>query len=415
MSVENTKKIPVTIITGFLGSGKSTLLNHLLTSKEHKRRIAVINNEFGSKIGIENEVSKESGEHASCFVELLETANGCICCGGKGDFLRIMQALVKNKDRFDYVIIETTGMADPTFASDFFVVPELKEHFHLDGIVAMVDAQNALQQLDRKPPPKTNDAQKLDIINEAIEQISFADRIIINKTDLVTQPAQLTKLRERLQQINSTATVVETSYSKVDISFVLEINCFDLSNTLKKDPAFMDFRPWRQHDSSISSVCFVAKHPMNLDKFKLWLGETLKQNKENIFRSKGVIAVSKNEVQKYVFQGVHDIVELSQSESAWKPQEPKMSKLIFIGKNINQQQLETSFKKEVGVTIKTEEEVMAGAPSVLGLVVLILFACLLLYPGDLTELLTLPIVLPVIIVLISLFWWQNRRTATMLD
>ena len=210
-------RIPVTVVTGFLGSGKTTLLNHVLT-RHHGRRIAVIENEFG-EIGIDHELVVKADE------EIFEMNNGCICCTVRGDLIRILGQLARRRDKFDYVLIETTGLADPgPVAQTFFVDEEVREQYRLDGIVTLVDARHVGQHIEDS--------------SECQEQIAFADRLLLNKTDLVSD-ADLAQLESRLKQMNATATILRTSHAEVPIAAVLDLRAFDLDTKLAVDADFL--------------------------------------------------------------------------------------------------------------------------------------------------------------------------------
>jgi G3E family GTPase len=211
-------KIPVTVLTGFLGSGKTTLLNRILSEK-HGKRIAVIENEFG-EVAVDHELVIGAEE------ELFETANGCICCTVRGDLIRVLDQLRKRRDRFDYVLIETTGLADPgPVAQTFFVDEDLKEDFQLDAIVALVDALHINEQLAQ--------------VDAAAEQVGFADVLLLNKTDLVDE-AQLARAERALRAINATAPIVRTQRAELPLDAVLGLGAFDLSRALQRDDRFLE-------------------------------------------------------------------------------------------------------------------------------------------------------------------------------
>jgi G3E family GTPase len=318
-------RIPVTVLTGFLGSGKTTLLNRVL-SEEHGMRIAVIENEFG-EVGIDDALVLDSEE------EIFEMNNGCICCTVRGDLIRILAALAKRRDRFDRVLIETTGLADPApVAQTFFVDDEIRQMYALDAIITVVDARHALTHLDEVKPEGVE--------NESVEQVAFADRLIVNKVDLVDE-ATIEVVVERLQAINASAPVLRTSFAEVPLAEVLDVGAFDLDKVLGLDPTFLE-QSEHQHDLSVTSVGFELPGEMDADRFNSWIGTLLAEKGVDIFRSKGILAVA-GEENRFVFQGVHMLLD-SDEGPAWAEDEQRVSRLVFIGRNLDRAELDAGVR-----------------------------------------------------------------------
>ena len=316
MTTPTDERVPVTVITGFLGSGKTTLVNRILT-EQHGRRIAVIENEFG-EVGIDDALVLDAEE------EIFEMNNGCICCTVRGDLIRILGALMRRRDRFDQILIETTGLADPApVAQTFFVDDEIRDRLRLDAIVTMVDAAHVLEHLDEVKPD--------DVENEAVEQVAFADRMILNKVDLVDEP-KLTAVESRLRSINSAAEIVRSQDAKVDLDRILDVGAFDLQRVLTDDPAFLE-QTDHQHDQTVTSVGFQIDGDIDVDKLNDWLGELLGYRGVDIFRSKGILALE-NQSRQYVFQGVHMLFDGTEGRE-WRPDEPRTNRMGFIGRNLD--------------------------------------------------------------------------------
>jgi G3E family GTPase len=320
MAGQSHPKVPVTVLTGFLGSGKTTLLNRILT-EQHGLRIAVIENEFG-EVGIDDALVINAEE------EVFEMNNGCICCTVRGDLIRILGTLMRRKDRFDHILIETTGLADPApVAQTFFMDDEIGAQLRLDGIVTIVDAAHLLPHLDETKPDGVE--------NEALEQIAFADRIVLNKTDLVDD-TQLAEVRRRVTEVNQLADVIEAVQCKVDLAQVLDVGGFDLTRALDLDPAFLA-QGDHQHDLSVTSVGFNLPGELALEPLQTWLGELLASKGIDIFRSKGILAVA-GMAERYVFQGVHMLFD-GIAGQPWGDAE-RVSRVVFIGRNLNRGELE---------------------------------------------------------------------------
>jgi G3E family GTPase len=315
-------KVPVTVLTGFLGSGKTTLLNRILT-EQHGKRIAVIENEFG-EIGIDDALVIDAEE------EIFEMNNGCICCTVRGDLIRILGNLMKRKDRFDHIVIETTGLADPApVAQTFFVDPDVADQLRLDAIVTVVDAKHLIEHLDDDKPA--------DIENEAVEQLAFADRIVLNKIDLVDEATRAT-VERRIRDINSFAPIEPTTFGNVDLNSILDVGAFDLGRVLADDPQFLDPDAEHQHDQTVTSVGIELDGDLDIDKTNKWIGALLREQGTDIFRSKGILSIA-GAPNRYVFQGVHMLLD-GEMDRPWRPDESRTNKLVFIGRNLDRAALE---------------------------------------------------------------------------
>jgi G3E family GTPase len=318
-------RVPVTVVTGFLGSGKTTLVNYIL-SENHGKRIAVIENEFG-EIGIDDALVIDAEE------EIFEMNNGCICCTVRGDLIRILGTLMKRRDKFDYILVETTGLADPApVAQTFFVDEEIRAQLRLDAIVTVVDAKHlAIHLFEEKEEG---------IENEALEQLAFADRVLINKVDLVNEE-KLLLVEKQIRSINAGASLVRTQMSKVDLDWVLNARAFELSRVLEVDPQFLE-ESEHMHDQSITSVGIEVDGSVDLEKINDWLGWLLREKGTEIFRMKGILNINASE-NRFVFQGVHMLFD-GQPDRAWKPGEQRVNKMIFIGRNLDRDELNSRFR-----------------------------------------------------------------------
>ena len=318
-------RVPVTVVTGFLGSGKTTLVNYIL-SENHGKRIAVIENEFG-EIGIDDALVIDAEE------EIFEMNNGCICCTVRGDLIRILGTLMKRRDKFDYILVETTGLADPApVAQTFFVDEEIRTQLRLDAIVTVVDAKHlAIHLFEEKEEG---------IENEALEQLAFADRVLINKVDLVIEE-ELLLVEKQIRSINAGASLVRTQMSKVDLDWVLNARAFELSRVLEVDPQFLE-ESEHMHDQSITSVGIEVDGLVDLEKINDWLGWLLREKGTEIFRMKGILNINGSE-NRFVFQGVHMLFD-GQPDRAWRTDETRVNKMIFIGRNLDRDDLNSRFR-----------------------------------------------------------------------
>jgi G3E family GTPase len=328
------EKIPVTVLTGYLGAGKTTLLNRIL-SEPHGKRYAVIVNEFG-EIGIDNDLVVGVDE------EVFEMNNGCICCTVRGDLVRILDGLMRRKGKFDAIIVETTGLADPApVAQTFFIDENVGRKTKLDAVVTVADAKWLNERLKDAP--------------EAKNQIAFADVILINKTDLVS-PEELSDIEARIRGINPYAKLHKTERAKVPLDAVLGRNAFDLDRILDLEPDFLggddhDHHHHHDHnhdhghdhdhghgglkhyhDEEMQSIALRTDKPLDPDKFLPWVQDLVQKEGPNILRCKGILAF-KDDDQRFVFQGVHMILD-GDHQRPWKAGEKRDSRIVFIGRNL---------------------------------------------------------------------------------
>jgi len=347
-------KIPVTVLTGYLGAGKTTLLNRILT-EPHGRKFAVIVNEFG-EVGIDNELVVGADE------EIFEMNNGCICCTVRGDLIRIIEGLLKRKGKFDSIIVETTGLADPApVAQTFFADADVKEAASLDAIVTVADAKWLSDRLKDAP--------------EAKNQIAFADVILLNKTDLVTAD-ELAEVEARIRAINPYAKLHKTTRSNVPIDEVLNRNAFDLQRILEIEPDFLKTEDEHAHDDhghehhdhghhdhghghdhhghsehghglkhyhdeEMQSLSITIDGDVDPEKFLPWVNDYVQKEGLSILRSKGILAF-KDEPRRFVYQGVHMMLD-GDLQREWKPDEKRVSRIVFIGRHLKEDEIRAGF------------------------------------------------------------------------
>jgi len=340
----SSEKVPVTVLTGYLGAGKTTLLNRIL-SEPHGKKYAVIVNEFG-EIGIDNDLVVGADE------EVFEMNNGCICCTVRGDLMRILDGLLRRKGKFDAIIVETTGLADPApVAQTFFMDDNLGRKTKLDAIVTVADAKWLNERLKDAP--------------EAKNQIAFADVILLNKTDLVS-PDELSDVEARIRGINPYAKLHKTQRAQIPLDAVLDRNAFDLDRILDLEPAFLegdehdhghehgdhhhDHDPKdhkhgglkHYHDEEMQSIALRTDKLLDPDKFFPWVQDLVQKEGPSILRSKGILAF-KDDDQRFVFQGVHMILD-GDHQRPWGKDEKRESRIVFIGRNLPGKKITDGFE-----------------------------------------------------------------------
>ena len=337
-------KIPVTVLTGYLGAGKTTLLNRIL-SEPRGQKFAVIVNEFG-EIGIDNDLVVGADE------EVFEMNNGCICCTVRGDLVRIIDGLMRRKGKFDAIIVETTGLADPApVAQTFFMDEAVGAKTKLDAVVTVADAKWLKDRLKDAP--------------EAKNQIAFADVILINKTDLV-EPGDLSELEARIRGLNPYARLHRTERAQIALNEVLGRNAFDLDRILDIEPQFLEADEHdhdhhhhdhdhhghdhhrhgnglkHYHDEDMQSVSLKTDKPLNPDKFFPWVQDLVATEGKDILRCKGILSF-KDDPERFVFQGVHMILD-GDHQRPWGPNEKRESRIIFIGRKLPKEKIREGFE-----------------------------------------------------------------------
>ncbi len=339
--------VPATVLTGFLGAGKTTLLSHLLT-QPHGYKCAIIINEFGS-VGIDNQILVGADE------EIVELSNGCLCCRVRGDLVKCIEELFSKAKKFDYIIIETTGLADPSPISYTFFQENFADRVRLDAIVTVVDARHIEKSLSEAP--------------EASAQVAFADVLLLNKTDLVDESA-LERITTRLRRMNRLAQIHRTERSQIDVSKILNVRSRDLAApTIPLETESHDEHSHDEHcshsdhdhdhshgcdhdhdhtdadhghhDDAVKSFVIAEDRPLDLKKTEQWLAELLGKSGEQIYRSKGILHI-KGQAKRVIFQGVQMMFD-NAPDRFWNPGEKRQSQLVFIGRDLDEAAIRQGF------------------------------------------------------------------------
>lgn len=341
-SSEEDELTPITVVTGFLGAGKTTLVNYIL-KEQNEWKIAVLENEFG-EVSIDDGLVAESMDAPE---DLITMDNGCVCCSVRGDLIRTLGQLTAQRKKFDSILLETTGLADP--APIIYTIqtnPKISQHYKIDSIVCLADAKHIIQHLDEVKPDNA--------VNEAQQQVAFADKILLNKVDLVSEEEKQNVLG-RLNLLNKFASVIETTKSRAPLEKIMGINSFNMDSILTIDPEFLNEEEQdnkKEHRTDlVQSVGLQFEGNLHAQWFNMFMMDLLKERAADLYRTKGLLSFQGQGDTKFVFQGVHEQINFGPSKEPWKEGEVRMNKFVFIGKNLDRKELTKSlmeclFKEE---------------------------------------------------------------------
>lgn len=328
MAEENEDLTPITVVTGFLGAGKTTLVNYIL--KEQKDwKICVLENEFG-EVAIDDGLVAESLDAPE---DLITMDNGCICCSVRGDLVRTLGSLAKRRKDFDAVLLETTGLADPApIVYTIQTNPKMSDNYRIDSIVLLADCKHLASHLDEKKPDNS--------VNEALQQIAFSDKILLNKVDLVSSEEK-EALKARIKNINNFATIIETERSRAPLEKILNVSAFSMESILKFDPGFFDDEDDKKiHNLElVSSVGVKFEGNLHAQYFNMFMMDLLRERASDLYRTKGVLSFHGQGATKFVFQGVHDQINFGPANNPWGEDEKRINKFVFIGKKLDRKEL----------------------------------------------------------------------------